>query len=198
MERCYPVKPSIPPMPPTKKKPLQVKRGRAQAFARANILLFCGQPAFEVDTFRLKIGDGIHRWNRLPYIGEENGKSAYEIWLDEGHTGSVEDFLNSLVGADGKSTYELWLSLGNEGTIADFLKTLEGLSAYEVWIADGHTGTIEDFYEFLRGPQGVQGKSAYEFWRDDYMHDPTLTEDQYIAYITTTTWAPIVENAANS
>lgn len=185
MERCCPVHPTPP--PPVKKKPLQLKRGRAQAFARANILLFAGQPAFEIDTFRMKIGDGIHRWNSLPYIGEQNGKSAYEIWLDAGYSGTVEDFLNSLIGADGKSTYELWLSLGHEGSIADFLKTLEGLSAFEVWIADGHTGTIEDFWEFLRGPEG---KSAYEVWRDDYMHDPTLTVDDYINDMRTNSWKP--------
>lgn len=30
-----------------------------------------------------------------------NGKSAYELWLDEGNTGTVQDFLNSLVGPQG-------------------------------------------------------------------------------------------------
>ena len=30
-----------------------------------------------------------------------DGKSAYEIWLDEGNTGTEQDFLDSLVGADG-------------------------------------------------------------------------------------------------
>ena len=29
-------------------------------------------------------------------LGNVRGKSAYEIWLDEGHTGSKQDFLNSL------------------------------------------------------------------------------------------------------
>lgn len=32
-----------------------------------------------------------------------DGKSAYEIWLEEGHLGSKQDFLNSLKGADGAS-----------------------------------------------------------------------------------------------
>ena len=30
-----------------------------------------------------------------------DGKSAYEIWLDNGNTGTEQDFLDSLVGADG-------------------------------------------------------------------------------------------------
>jgi hypothetical protein len=29
------------------------------------------------------------------------GKSAYELWIDEGNSGSVQDFLDSLKGAQG-------------------------------------------------------------------------------------------------
>lgn len=35
-------------------------------------------------------------------LGDVQGKSAYEIWLAQGNTGSEQDFLNSLKGADGK------------------------------------------------------------------------------------------------
>ena len=31
----------------------------------------------------------------------QNGKSAYEIWLEEGNTGTKDDFLNSLKGTNG-------------------------------------------------------------------------------------------------
>ena len=31
-----------------------------------------------------------------------NGKSAYEVWLDQGNTGTEQDFLDSLRGEDGK------------------------------------------------------------------------------------------------
>lgn len=30
------------------------------------------------------------------------GKSAYELWLENGNKGTIEDFLNSLRGRDGK------------------------------------------------------------------------------------------------
>lgn len=33
----------------------------------------------------------------------ENGKSAYQIWLEQGNTGSEQDYLNSLKGKDGKN-----------------------------------------------------------------------------------------------
>ena len=171
---CPPI-PPMPPVPPVprKKPPIQLKRGTARAFKNINPFLLEGQPGFEIDTNRLKIGNGVNYYNDLPYIGEgHDGKSAYEIWIDAGHEGSIEDFLNSLVGENGKSTYELWLELGNEGTIQDFIDSLKG--------KDGEPGP--------QGDPGPEGKSAYEVWRDDYMHDPTLTVDDFINYMSTYSW----------
>ena len=166
-----PPRPPIPPVPPMpqpplkpKRPPIQFKRGTYRAFICVNPVLFDGQPAFEIDTNRLKIGNGISHYVDLPYIGEgTDGKSAYELWLDAGNEGSVEDFLASLIGPAGKSTYEEWLDLGNEGT-------------------------IQDFIDSLVGPQGDKGLSAYEVWRDEFMHDPTLTIDDYVDYITSYSW----------
>ena len=172
---CPPPQPPIPPIPPAptplkpKKPPIQFKRGTYRAFYNVNPVLLDGQPAFEIDTNRLKIGNGVNHYLDLPYIGEGTDcKSAYELWLDQGHTGSVEDFLNSLIGPNGKSTYELWLELGNEGT-------------------------IQDFIDSLIGPQGPQGFDAYEVWRDQYMHDPSLTIDDYVQYITSYSWETMEE-----
>lgn len=148
-----------PPYPPHKNKPLQFKRGTARAFYKVNPILLEGEPAFETDSGRFKIGNGRTRYIDLPYIGESHdGKSAYEIWLDEGHQGSVEDFLNSLIGPEGQSSYEIWLSLGHEGSLSDFI----------------------DY---------ITGESAYDVWRYDYMHDPSLTLDDYMDYLRTTTWS---------
>jgi len=54
------------------------------------------------------------------------GKSAYQVWLENGNTGSVAVFLNSLKGASGKSAYQLWLDAGNVGTQSDFFNSLLG------------------------------------------------------------------------
>lgn len=40
-------------------------------------------------------------------IDGQNGKSAYEIWLESGHSGTNDDFINSLKGQDGRN--------GNDG-----------------------------------------------------------------------------------
>ncbi len=154
---CVPKKP--------KTRPLQFKRGTAEAFRRANPILLNGEPAWEWDTYRLKVGDGNTRYKSLPYIiGGKDGKSAYQLWLEAGFSGTIEDFLDSLIGEPGKSTYEIWLSLGNEGTVVDFINSIKGdtgetgKSAYDIWIDEGNEGTITDFLNDLHG------KSAYEIW----------------------------------
>ncbi len=70
-----------------------------------------------------------------------DGKSAYQIWLDAGNKGTQQDFLNSLKGTqgekgdpgsngnDGKSAYQTWLDLGNSGTEQDFINSLKAPSA---------------------------------------------------------------------
>ena len=66
---------------------------------------------------------------------EQDGQSAYQIWLDRGNVGTPQDFLDSLTGAigpQGKSAYEIWLDDGHEGTETDFLNWLKG--------ADGSIG----------------------------------------------------------
>lgn len=166
-----------------KTKPLQFKRGTAKAFRQKNPILLCGEPGYEYDTKKLKVGDGRTPYNFLPYIGDFNkpkdGKSAYQLWLEQGHSGSINDFLNSLVGDPGKSAYEIWLSLDHEGTVEDFINYIKGQSAYELWIQEGHIGTEEDFLKSL------EGKSAYEVWLDAGY---TGTVEDYLEWNKTTTW----------
>ncbi|HLV37973.1 hypothetical protein, partial [Xanthomarina sp.] len=104
-----------------------------------------------------------------------------------GNTGTEQDFLDSLIGADGAdgadgtdgvdgtngtdgiSAYEEWIAAGNTGTEQDFLDSLigadgadgtngaDGISAYEEWIAAGNTGTEQDFLDSLIGADGADG-----------------------------------------
>ena len=110
----------------------------------------------------------------------EDGDSAYQVWLDEGNTGTEQDFLDSLKGtdgtpgdpgADGDSAYQVWLDAGNTGTEQEFLDSLkgadgdpgegtEGKSAYDIWIELGNTGTEQDFIDSLVGAQGEPGQDG--------------------------------------
>ena len=54
------------------KTTFQLRRGLEQAWKKNNPLLAAGEPGYELDTHKVKIGDGINFWNDLPYIGEHN------------------------------------------------------------------------------------------------------------------------------
>ncbi len=115
-----------------------------------------------------------------------NGLSAYELWLAVGNDGTLQQFLDSLVGTPqpvtniyigsdgvtgtpgtyGKSAYQLWLDAGNTGTSQEFLDSLvghggadgaAGLSAYELWILEDNDGDIDDFFDSLVGGVGPSG-----------------------------------------
>ena len=60
----------------------QLKRGAASSWARLNPILSEGEPGFVYDTHRLKIGDGIHHWNDLPYIDNKSDVENYD-WQNE-------------------------------------------------------------------------------------------------------------------
>ncbi len=122
-----------------------------------------------------------------PFAPPSTALSAYDLWLTMGNTGTVRDFLNSLVGtpgpsgyrgsdgltgakgATGKSAYQVWLDEGNAGTPQDFLDSLlgdngedgaSGLSAYELWMTLGNSGSPQDFLDSLVGTQGANGASG--------------------------------------
>lgn len=46
----------------------KLKRGLAEAWVRNNPLLQAGEPGYELDTNKLKFGDGKTLWNDLPYF----------------------------------------------------------------------------------------------------------------------------------
>lgn len=112
--------------------------------------------------------------------------SAYDLWLQDGNAGTIQDFLKSLIGkkgadgyvgysgplkpaAPGKSAYQLWLDAGNTGSVDVFLSSLtgtdgvnglNGLSAYELWKQLGNTGTEADFMTSLKGADGICSAGA--------------------------------------
>ena len=59
------------------------KRGKATSWAEKNILLGPGEPGFEIDTGRLKVGDGIRTWNNLPYLAENEIKNEINKYFSD-------------------------------------------------------------------------------------------------------------------
>lgn len=128
-----------------------------------------------------------------------DGKSAYEIWKEEGNDGTKEDFLNSLKvstpittpggttsvpgprGHDGKSAYEIAKELDPSiGSKEDWIKSLKGPKGDPGERGqDGNPGLPGERGE--RGIPGERGESAYEIAKKK---NPSLTsEDLFIEYL---------------
>ena len=67
-----------------------------------------------------------------------DGKSAYEIAVENGFEGSEQEWLESLKGKD-----------GIDGT--------DGKSAYEIALDNGFEGTEQEWLESLKGKDGIDG-----------------------------------------
>lgn len=91
-----------------------------------------------------------------------NGKSAYEIALDNGFVGTEQEWLDSLKGTpgkDGKSAYELAVEKGYSGTLTEWLESLQGtdgLTAYDIAVENGFKGTEDEWLESLVGESAYQ------------------------------------------
>jgi hypothetical protein len=97
----------------------KLRKGTTAQWLAANPVLFAGEPGYETDTGKMKIGTGIHQWTELEYfldqaqiqliIDEINatgipgpaGKSAYQVAVDNGFSGDQATWLLSLKGAKG-------------------------------------------------------------------------------------------------
>ncbi len=109
----------------------------------------------------------------------QDGKSAYELAVQEGFEGTVEEWLESLKGKEGEQGVKG--DTGAKGTKGDKGNTGEqglqgeqgldgedGLSAYQLAVKQGFEGSLDEWLESLHGKDGggetggADGKSAYE------------------------------------
>ena len=96
----------------------------------------------------------------------EPGKSAYDLWKEQGNNGTLQDFLLTLKGEkgdDGKSDYQLWQEAGHTGSFEEYMKQAkgkqgdpgeDGKSAYQLWLEEGHSGSKAEFLASLKGEKG--------------------------------------------
>ena len=109
------------------------------------------------------------------------GKSAYELAVENGYSGTEAEWLASLVGEpgktgatgiNGKSAYELAVEKGYQGTLDEWLESLigengqagingsDGKSAYELAVENGFDGSLDEWLASLVGEQGADGKDG--------------------------------------
>ena len=56
----------------TTPRKIQLRRDTATNWSLANPILASGEPAVETTTGRMKVGDGVTRWNDLQYVSQGN------------------------------------------------------------------------------------------------------------------------------
>jgi len=123
------------------------RRGLAAVLALRNPVLREGEPVFEADTGKLKIGDGVKTWSQLGYLSGEGAPGP------QGEPG-----INGTDGTDGQSAYQIAVALGFVGTEGDWLLSLKGEPGPAG--APGSPGPKGDTGD--TGPQGIQGSQGIQ------------------------------------
>ena len=125
-----------------------------------------------VKTSTMRVADGIAG------VGTD-GKSAYQVWLDLGNSGTEQDFLDSLRGEPG--------DMGESGS--------DGASAYEIWIDEGNSGTEQDFLDSLKGEPGEKGEDGSKNIDDENVStDTTWSSEKIASELGGKADIPIIEN----
>jgi len=60
----------------TRNARFELRRNTSTNWTNINPILLAGEPGVELDTGQMKVGDGIRRWNSLPYVGTGGGVGA--------------------------------------------------------------------------------------------------------------------------
>lgn len=57
----------------------QLKRGSSSRWVELNPILQQGEPGFEIDTGKLKIGNGVDTWINLSYVGDNSDSGIISV-----------------------------------------------------------------------------------------------------------------------
>lgn len=73
---------------------LQIRHDTSSNWVTRNPILAQGEYGLELDTFLIKIGDGLRDWVHLPYLNKLN--SSYFKWEADGTLTFSDEFLNTI------------------------------------------------------------------------------------------------------
>src|ERR1700761_2820393 len=100
---------------------IQFRRGTASSAVSANAILEEGEPGFETDTGKMKIGDGETAWNTLPYFAGQgdlpNGWYAIDNYgaTHDGYEAGTQTYNNSCTENTAKFNQAIADAGGNGG-----------------------------------------------------------------------------------
>lgn len=73
---------------------LQIRHDTSSNWVTRNPILAQGEYGLELDTFLIKIGDGLRDWTHLPYLNKLN--SSYFKWTADGSLTFSDEFMNTI------------------------------------------------------------------------------------------------------
>jgi len=89
---------------------IQLRRDLAASWANINPILAQGEPGAELDTGKMKLGDGITPWNQLPYTSSDNYEDKFVFLLSNSnrYAAGVSTSRDGLHWTGGDITSEYW------------------------------------------------------------------------------------------
>ncbi len=107
-------------------------------------------------------GESFTEWANRLYgsVGNFIDQISFEGWARR-YYGSVDNFIRSISGSSGGlSAYELAVQNGYSGTLGQWLESLQGRdgkSAYELAVQEGYSGSLNQWLDSLQGEDGEDG-----------------------------------------
>ena len=170
---------------------LSIRRGTKDAWESENTILLEGEPGWELDTRRLKIGDGETAWNDLNYYTVGDSEASGTVIHD---SSVLPEYVNSVTGA--VEYFGAKFKVYDEQGVNEFIAGLSGgTPKYVLTLAAGTGGTasydgtdnvfnLNDLVTITATPF-----AGYEFdyWQGDNINQPLdsqtvvqIQEDQYV------------------
>ena len=139
-----------------KRTKIRFKRGQSDVLNAVNLILDPGEPCFELDTNKLKIGNGVTPYKDLDYIngGEpiiiDKTLSISGAAADSFEVGRTLEELRQSKLDESKLSEAIEQALYQAAQSGDF-KGESGLSAYEIAVKNGYVGTEVEWLASLKG-----------------------------------------------
>ena len=107
---------------------IKLRRDTSTNWQSVNPVLDEGEPGFELDNFRLKIGNGTSTWNNLPYLTTG--------FIESDRNPTISDVYPEGFLWFNKTNGWLFVSLGNGDWYSNFLKVVKNPFKYSQWASD--------------------------------------------------------------
>lgn len=119
---------------------IKFRRGSTQSWRKTTTKLESGQPGYDKDKHKIKVGDGEHLWNDLPYASGLSEKEVFdsEITASARATADAEDTTIITYGTDvpsANTTGKIYLQQYESDPEVDYVVSsgINGIWTYQKW-----------------------------------------------------------------